>query len=142
MGSEFLVDSNTLFYKRHIIFITHLKPSRHIKTTAQPVYHIENGFLAIWPDGMLRMNDDTFGSFGLISESGDMITLAVWRLATNRDTYNIDLSNYIKGSACAEIIYPKESKGVEFVYNKSNRSLSVKVSKNYSARLFKITVKQ
>lgn len=102
--------------------------------------HIRTSY-PIWPTGRLRMNDDTSGSLGLISEPGDIITLAVWRLATNRDTYNIDLSRYIKGDASAEIIYPKESKGVEFVYNKSNNSLSVRFSKNYSARLFKITVK-
>lgn len=102
--------------------------------------HIRTAY-PIWPDGRLRMNNDTFGSLGLISDAGDMITLAVWRFATNKDTYSIDLSRRIKGDASAEIIYPKNHEGTEFVYNKSNRSLSVKLPKTYTARLFKITIK-
>lgn len=102
--------------------------------------HIRTAY-PVWPDGRLRMNCDTFGSLGLLSEAGGMMTLAVWRFATNRDIYHIDLSRWIRGSASAEIIYPGNHRGTEFVFNQSNRSLSVKMPKPFTARLFKITIK-
>lgn len=101
--------------------------------------HIRTSY-PVWPDGRLRMNCDTFSSLGLLSETGGSMTLAVWRFGTNKDTYNIDLSRWIKGGASVELIYPKDRRDILYVWNRSNGSLSVKMPGPYTARLFKIVI--
>ena len=92
----------------------------------------------VWPTKMLAIGDQGYASFGLVSYKDDIMLLAVWRLKTDEDFVNIDLSKWTGKEATVGMLYPSDSMGVQYAFHSGNRSLTVGFPKKYSARLFKI----
>ena len=77
---------------------------------------------------------------GLISDSGDKITLAVWRRECAEDILSIDMSKYLNSNSKINLTYPQNSMGAEYCFDKDALTLSVKLPKKNSARFFEIEV--
>lgn len=82
-----------------------------------------------YPLPMKSLNDNSYNAYGLISENGDDMILAVWAL--EQTDFKIDLSKY--GYVNIRKIYPSRS-GDKFEY--SGFVLWVRSEKKYSAGLY------
>lgn len=87
-----------------------------------------------YPLPMKSMNDDSYNAYGLISEKGDDMILAVWVL--KQTDFKIDLSKY--GYSEIRKIYPTHSRD-KFEY--SGYVLRVESEKKYSAGLYVLNKK-
>lgn len=113
-------DKNTRIIKDSINIY---KQYRKKLQTANPVFVLP----------MKNVTDKTYNAYGLEFADKKEMILAVWNLES--DKFDIDLEKY--GYKSAELIYPVELGGVKYKFN--GKKMSLKFSKNYSARLFKLT---
>ena len=77
---------------------------------------------------------------GLISDSDDKITLAVWRRECDEDILKIDMSKYLNCKSDIKMTYPQAQMGAEYCFDKDSLRLTVKLPKKNSARFFEIEV--
>ena len=92
--------------------------------------------LPFWPLGLSAFSD-TWVSLGLQTEK--KLYVAVWRRNSKADTCVLPLpvlSSPVSDVKCA---YPSY-KECDYLYNKENNSLSVRLPKTFTARLFEITL--
>lgn len=93
--------------------------------------------LPFWPLGLSKFSD-TWVSLGLKTE--EKIYIAVWRRNSENENCIIPIE-YTNGKnvsvKCAYPIYEE----CEYVWNDVNKALTVKLPKQFSARLFEITLK-
>lgn len=94
----------------------------------------------IYPCGRYNIGNKGMSCIGLISDSGDKITLAVWRRESDEDTLCIDMSKYLKCGVKVNMAYPNDPMGAEYCFNKDRLILTVKLPKKNSARFFEIEV--
>jgi alpha-galactosidase len=92
--------------------------------------------LPFWPLGLSKFSD-TWVSLGLHTK--DKIYVAVWR--RNSDTASCILPiEYTKGkNVTVKCAYPQFQE-CEYLWNDANKALSVKLPKQFTARLFEITL--
>ena len=95
----------------------------------------------IYPCGRYNIGNKGMSCLGLISDSGDKITLAVWRRECGEEILSIDMSKYLNSNSKINLTYPQNSMGAEYCFNKDALTLSVKLPKKNSARFFEIEVK-
>ena len=94
----------------------------------------------IYPCGIWRIGDKGASCFGLLSEDGKKMTLAVWRRTCETDTAVFDLKKYLNAASVVRMTYPKNPMGAEFSFNGDELTLTVKLPKPNSARFFEIEV--
>ena len=94
----------------------------------------------IYPCGIWRIGDKGASCFGLLSEDGKKMTLAVWRRTCETDTVVFDLKKYLNAASVVRMTYPKNPMGAEFSFNGDELTLTVKLPKPNSARFFEIEV--
>ena len=96
---------------------------------------------AVYPTGTELMGNRSFITTGLINEEKSHLYLAVWKVNARDDEVMIDLSKYISGNACVEMIYPQNDDKCSFIYAHATKKLTVKMDKcKYMARLFEIKI--
>ena len=78
--------------------------------------------------------------FGLLSDDGKKMTLAVWRRTSEADMVVIDLKKYLTPSSTVTMTYPKNPMGATFTFDSKNQILSVRLPSKNSARFFEIEV--
>lgn len=89
----------------------------------------------VFPLPQLLLNEDGFAAQGLLSQDGQELLLAVWRIRAAADTVTIPLAKYAAGFK-AEMLYPSDPRGGTFSYN--GRDLTVTLPKSISARYFRL----
>ncbi len=92
--------------------------------------------LPFWPLGLSAFSD-TWVSLGLQTEK--KLYIAVWRRNSETDTCVLPLPGLSSPVAEVKCTYPSY-KECEYLYNKENNSLSVRLPKTFTARLFEITL--
>ncbi len=92
--------------------------------------------LPFWPLGLSAFSD-TWVSLGLQTEK--KLYIAVWRRNSETDTCVLPLPGLSSPVAEVKCAYPSY-KECEYLYNKENNSLSVRLPKTFTARLFEITL--
>lgn len=96
---------------------------------------------AVYPTGTELMGKRAYITHGLINEQKTQMYLAVWKVDAKDEEVSIDLSKYAGADAEVEMLYPKKDVKCPFVYAKSLKRLTVKMSgERYMARLFKINL--
>ncbi len=89
----------------------------------------------VYPMGTISMFDKTEYALGLADDKYNTVYLSVWNLSDEKRTVKVDMTKYALNNC--EMAYPKKSEGVSFKFKKG--VLTVKFSKGYSARYFKLT---
>ncbi len=93
------------------------------------------GATPVFPLPHLLLNRNGFAAQGLLSENGDELLLAVWRVRAAGDTVRIPLGKYAKGFA-AEMLYPADPHGATFSYD--GETLTVTLPHPISGRYFRL----
>lgn len=93
------------------------------------------GATPVFPLPHLLLNRDGFAAQGLLSENGEELLLAVWRVRAEGDTVRIPLGKYAKGFA-AEMLYPADPHGASFSYD--GETLTVTLPHPISGRYFRL----
>lgn len=100
--------------------------------------HIRQSY-PIYPTGLLKIKDkNTWGSLGLISQDGSRILLAVWRLNSAEEYFEIPLSDWIKGAAAIRQIYPAQQYETSIYYNETKCKLTIRMAQQNQARYYEI----
>ena len=94
----------------------------------------------IYPCGRYNIGNKGMSCLGLISDSKDKVTLAVWRRECDGDTLSIDMSKYLKADSEIKLTYPQNPMGAEYCFDHNSLTLTVKLPKKNSARFFEIEV--
>ncbi|MHB8128236.1 MAG: glycoside hydrolase family 36 protein [Mobilitalea sp.] len=89
----------------------------------------------IWPLGLSKFSD-TWVCLGL--RANKKIYLAVWRRNSETDICTLPLPQIDGQKASVKCAYPSYEE-CEFAWNESSKSLTVKLPKQFTARLFEIT---
>jgi alpha-galactosidase len=92
--------------------------------------------LPFWPLGLSAFSD-TWVSLGLQAEK--KLYVAVWRRNSETDTCLLPLPGLSSPVAEVKCAYPSYEE-CDYLYNKDNNSLSVRLPKTFTARLFEITL--
>lgn len=92
--------------------------------------------LPFWPLGLSAFSD-TWVSLGLQAEK--KLYIAVWRRNSETDTCVLPLPGISRQVAEVKCAYPSY-KECDYRYNQENNSLSVRLPKTFTARLFEITL--
>lgn len=96
---------------------------------------------AVYPTGTELMGKRAYITHGLINKERTSLYLAVWKVDAKEDEAVVDLSKYVGANAGVEMLYPKNDVKCPFIYAKSTKRLTVKMSdEKYMARLFKINL--
>ncbi|MBQ7783941.1 MAG: alpha-galactosidase [Oscillospiraceae bacterium] len=91
-----------------------------------------------WCLGLSEFSDP-WVSLGL--KNGNTLYIALWRRNSEKSSISLDLKKYTDSKiGIAELIYPSFG-GCEFEYNAQLSKLTVNMPSEYSARLFKITLR-
>jgi alpha-galactosidase len=107
------------------------KERSHIRTSS-PIY----------PTGLLRIGDKSaWGSLGLLSDNGERLLLAVWKLASHDDYFDIPLAGWVSESAVVRQLYPAKGHDAGLYFNPRSRKLTVSMTGAYKARYFEIITK-
>ena len=90
--------------------------------------------LPFWPLGLSKFSD-SWVCLGLKAE--DKIYLAVWRRKSSSDYIKIPVNYTDNKNVTVKCTYPSYEE-CEYSWNKNNKTLTVKLEKEFSARLFEI----
>lgn len=93
--------------------------------------------LPFWPLGLSKFSD-TWVSLGLKTEN--KVYLAVWRRNSENDTCLIPIEHFKGRDVSVKCAYPREE-NCEYSWNSYGGTLSVRLDKQFSARLFEIEMK-
>jgi len=99
-------------------------------------HHIKTA-LPFWPLGLSKFSD-TWVSLGLRTQ--EKLYVAVWRRNSERDTCVIPIEYTANKKVSVKCAYPSFEE-CEYTWNAINKSLTVKLPKEFTARLFEITIK-
>lgn len=97
------------------------KQIRKFLTRAYPVYL----------NGMLRISEEGMYAFGLTDS--EKLLVAVWKIGDKENVISIDLNGKIPEHPTCRVLYPKE---MQTKFHMTNGMLTVKLSAQYSGRLF------
>ena len=92
--------------------------------------------LPFWPLGLSKFSD-TWVSLGL--RTGEKIYVAVWRRNSENDTCIIPIKYTYCKSVLVKCAYPN-FKECDYAWNDINKTLTVRLPKEFTARLFEITL--
>lgn len=103
--------------------------------------HIHNAY-PIWPLGFCRINDNkTWTAIGLINEDNNRILLAVWRLGSHDEYYDIVVPHMAGKKVVVRQLFPlAEEYRVEYFYNSEGGKLTLRLPMQYQARYFEISL--
>jgi len=114
-----LIQSGTARYKRE---------REHIRRSV-PVY----------PTGLARLGDrHDWLSFGLLDEERGRMLLAVWKLNSPEETFEIPLGKWYSVISEAKLIYPEQPAGTDYALYRHACKLAVRMNGTNRARLFEI----
>lgn len=90
--------------------------------------------LPVWPTG-IPVFEDGWISYGAFC--GNKVYLAVWRTGSADECFQIPLGDIGIHVGAVRCVYPSDRETL-FLWNEGNKSLSIKLTVPYSARLFEI----
>ncbi|MFD2612485.1 glycoside hydrolase family 36 protein [Paenibacillus gansuensis] len=112
---------------------------------ATALYKQERGHIRrsvpVYPTGLLKLKEQqAWGSIGLWHKDQNRMLLAVWRLGSAEDRFEVPLNDWFSGETSIRQLYPQEDVfQAPFYYSKSAGKLTVHFSKPYTARFYEVT---